>query len=239
MDAATKRSLAGLGISASQGAELGPRARVVFEAPVGFACHIEMSGFIGGFTYIRGPSRIGSGVRRIGRYCSIAPGLSAGDGTHPTDWLSTSPFQYAGASARLWLKEPTQFPSFSPAKSTASYISNDVWIGAGVTILPGIRIGDGAIVAAGAVVTRDVLPYEVVGGVPAKRLRFRFAEEQIQQLLALRWWQYDADDLAGVPFDVVDDAIAEISLRAADGKIVARSRGSVTLTADGIQTQAP
>lgn len=74
-------------------------------------------------------------------------------------------------------------------------IGNDVWIGAGVIILPGVTIGDGAVLAAGAVVTRDVEPYAVVGGVPARRIRFRFEKEAVDLLLKIQWWNWSVEDI--------------------------------------------
>ena len=68
-------------------------------------------------------------------------------------------------------------------------IGNDVWIGHGAVLLAGVKVGDGAVIAAGAVVTKDVEPYAVVGGVPAKTIRYRFPAEQIEKLLTLRWWE--------------------------------------------------
>lgn len=70
-------------------------------------------------------------------------------------------------------------------------IGNDVWIGAYAKIVEGVRIGDGAVIAAGAVVTKDVPPYAIVGGVPAKIIKYRFEEKQIKQLLELKWWNKD------------------------------------------------
>jgi len=74
-------------------------------------------------------------------------------------------------------------------------IGNDVWIGARAIVLDGISIGDGAVIAAGAVVTKDVPPYAIVGGVPAKLIRYRFEDDVIQELLKWKWWDLSLDDL--------------------------------------------
>jgi virginiamycin A acetyltransferase len=72
-------------------------------------------------------------------------------------------------------------------------IGNDVWIGYGATIMPGVRIGDGAIIAAKSVVARDVEPYTIVGGNPAKEIRKRFSESQVEDLMKLKWWDWDIE----------------------------------------------
>ncbi|MGH8817844.1 MAG: CatB-related O-acetyltransferase [Achromobacter pestifer] len=95
----------------------------------------------------------------------------------------------------------------------AVVIGNDVWIGANVVIRSGVTVGDGAVCAAGAVVTRDVQPYSIVGGVPARPIRKRFDDETVNRLLAMRWWRYDATDLAGLPFHDVHAALDELERR--------------------------
>lgn len=139
----------------------------------------------------------------IGRFCSIAPGVVIGSDEHPIDWLSTHPFQYRGTGNFLhspyYLQIAGKVGSSLASNSRRVVIGNDVWIGQGVIVLKGVTIGDGAVVAAGAVVTKDVEPYAVVGGIPAKFLRYRFEEEIRSRLLALRWWERD---LSGVAKDI-------------------------------------
>lgn len=171
---------------------------------------------IGAYTYIRaGTIR---SCLEIGRYTSIATGLRCGEPEHPTDWLSTSPFQYDNLKfgAHLGRDYPPR-PRSAESLKTAPVIGNDVWIGGNVTLLRGVTIGDGAVVAAGSVVTRDVPPYAIVGGVPARTIRMRFPDETISRLLKTAWWRFDAADLAGVPFDDIKAALDEIDRRIAAG----------------------
>ncbi|MBN2717667.1 MAG: CatB-related O-acetyltransferase [Deltaproteobacteria bacterium] len=134
----------------------------------------------------------------IGRFCSIAPGAYLGGGEHPTDWLSTSSFQYGGGAIFSDCEEFNQLTgkkNFAQPKGPTR-IENDVWIGQGVTISRGVTVGNGAIIAAKAAVIKDVAPYAIVGGVPAKLIRYRFDESVIAELLELNWWQYDLSPIA-------------------------------------------
>jgi chloramphenicol O-acetyltransferase type B len=120
----------------------------------------------------------------IGKFCSIAQRLSCGAGNHPTHMLSTSPAFYQ--------TYPICGISFSANNAyegqPATTIGHDVWIGADVFIKSGVKVGNGAIIAAGAMVMKDVAPYAIVGGVPAREIRKRYPEDQIQILEALAWW---------------------------------------------------
>lgn len=130
----------------------------------------------------------------IGNYCSIAGQVFIGGAEHPMDWVSTSPvFQnvkHSGSTKRFCKKE------LEPSKKTL--IGNDVWIGYRAIIKQGVKIGDGAVIASGAVVTKDVVPYSVVGGCPAKHIRFRFSENIINEMLAIKWWDLPDDDIQKV-----------------------------------------
>lgn len=129
----------------------------------------------------------------IGKFSCIGPEVFAGLGTHPSrKFVSVHPAFYSlGRQSQITFATASFFQEFQRIS-----IGNDVWVGARAVILDGVSIGDGAIVAAGAVVTRNVPPYAVVGGVPARVIRHRFTPSQIQQLQAIAWWDRDLKDLA-------------------------------------------
>jgi len=178
---------------------------------------IEIGAFsdVGG---ILGEGRI-NGVR-IGRYCSIAAGCSLGLQQHPTRFLSSSARQYFGNCCG-WdsFAGSVSLRPFTLNRPGPVVIENDVWIGSNALVMGGIKIGDGAIVAAGAVVTNDVPPYAIVGGVPAKIIRYRFDEATIQELLELKWWDYNLADLGDVPWDDIRQAITVIRARISSGTV--------------------
>lgn len=128
----------------------------------------------------------------IGSFCSIANDVFIGLGAHPIAHFSTSPLFYRVSNTfnLKLIDEDYEFAEYRPIE-----IGNDVWIGARAIILDGVKIGDGAIVAANAVVTHDVPPYAIVGGVPAKVIRHRFSPEKIEQLLKLQWWSWPLSEI--------------------------------------------
>jgi acetyltransferase-like isoleucine patch superfamily enzyme len=124
----------------------------------------------------------------VGAFCSIAPHAIIGGGKHPTQgYVTTSPRFYS-TICNPWGTFPGSMHLDSEVPRT--FIGNDVWIGYSAVVLPGLRVGDGAVIGAGAVVTRDVEPYAIVAGVPARNLRFRFAPGDVEWLLDLRWWDW-------------------------------------------------
>lgn len=127
---------------------------------------------------------------KIGKFTSIANNVKIGGGMHPIDWVSTSPVFYEGRDSVTY-----KFSKHSRTKIKTTLIGNDVWIGEGVIIKQGVKIGDGAVVGMGSVVTKDVLPYAIVGGVPAKLIKYRFDSKRIEQLRDSKWWDLDNDTL--------------------------------------------
>lgn len=151
---------------------------------------------LGYASYIGAESRL-SNVR-IGKYTCIGPYVKNIIGTHPTrNFISIHPAFYS-PNNRLNLSyvKDEKFQEISMLNGCTNVIGNDVWIGANVLLLQGIQIGDGAIVAAGSIVTKDVPPYAIVAGVPAKIIRYRFEQEEIGIIQNIEWWNKDEQWLA-------------------------------------------
>lgn len=140
---------------------------------------------VGAYSYVRSYSKL-LGIAEIGRYCSIGRNVTLGlnPRNHPLDWVSTS----------------TQFSRHYNNELSPTIVGHDVWVGNNAVVMAGLTIGHGAIIGCDAVVTKDVLPYEIVAGNPAKSIRFRFDKAIIKQLLASKWWDYDKNELEALDF---------------------------------------
>lgn len=145
----------------------------------------------------------------IGAFCSVAQGVQVFlGGNHRTDWVTTYPFGHI---------HQQQFNTFSgkghPITNGNVNIGNDVWIGTQAAIMSGVSIGNGAVIAAHAMVTKDVPPYAIVGGNPAKVLRYRFDESTISSLEELAWWNLPDDQINKiVPYLCSDDISKAIEI---------------------------
>ncbi|MBE9387733.1 CatB-related O-acetyltransferase [Vagococcus salmoninarum] len=165
----------------------------------------------GGFLYTMGAfsySRSNLPINTIvGRYCSIAPGLTRLGSSHPIERFTTSNLTYEKKSISLntYLRNEklTFETSANPIENgNPLVIGNDVWIGQDVKyVSTGVTIGDGAVIAAGSLLTKDVPAYAVVGGIPAKVIKYRFSESTIEELITLQWWKYDFGQFINVKTD--------------------------------------
>lgn len=199
--------------------------RVVFLKPLITSPSIE----VGEFTYYDDPDAATEFERRnvlyaygpeklvIGRFCAVASGtrfLMAG-AEHPTMGVSTYPFTMFGGE---WADRTLDLVTAMPSRGD-TVVGNDVWFGYGATVMPGVRIGDGAIIAAGAVVTADVPPYTVVGGNPARPIRQRYSDAEVALLLEAAWWDWPVDVITRHVRTIMAGTPAEI------GGIAARETG--------------
>ena len=127
----------------------------------------------------------------IGKFCMIASGVTfiMNGASHLSDSISTYPFAIFGKD---W--SPAMEGKTYPNKGN-TVVGNDVWIGYDVTIMPGVTIGDGSIIGSKSVVTKDVAPYAIVGGNPAKEIRKRFPDEKINSLLKIKWWDWSIEKI--------------------------------------------
>lgn len=172
--------------------ELGSRSQLILES--GVAIREVRMGFerleVGAMSYIRGECELFN-VSHIGRFCSIGNGVLIGQDRagHPLHWVSSHPFAHA-------LEKFHYNPGVAP-----TVIGHDVWIGRDAMIMENVSVGTGAVIAARALVTRDVPPYAIVAGTPARVIRYRHGETLIGELLASEWWRLPVADLLLLPLD--------------------------------------
>ena len=181
----------------------------VLEAPVRLygSANIKRGVTIGRFSYINRRTTVARGTK-IGRFCSIGKNVEISVFDHPMEWLSSSPVSY-----NLHLHFPDEKGLFVQSKidrKKAATIGNDVWISSNSVILRGVTIGDGCVVGAGSIVTRDVPPYSIVAGTPARLIRKRFDDETIERLLSTAWWDRPLEVLSTLSFDDIASCLESL-----------------------------
>ena len=147
---------------------------------------------VGRGTYFGASSKFKNTI--IGKYCSIGENVKLIYGEHPTNnFVSTHPSFYTSKpKAGLKFEHSSEFKEYKlTSNGYFCEIGNDVWIGSNVIILGGTKIGNGAIIGAGSIITKDVPPYAIVAGIPARVLKYRFDEKQIKALENIKWWDKD------------------------------------------------
>lgn len=150
----------------------------------------------------------------IGKFCSIASNVTIfGGGEHNYNWVTTYPFNFM-----CWGYEPGDFAH--PKTKGDVHIGSDVWIGENVIILSGVTIGDGCVIGTGAVVAKNIEPYSIVGGNPCVVLKKRFTEDIIEELLKIKWWDWEQDEIRkAIPYLMCDDIRGFIHYCEREGKI--------------------
>jgi acetyltransferase-like isoleucine patch superfamily enzyme len=153
---------------------------------LGDNCHI-LNCQIGKHTYFNNNSSAKNS--KIGKFCSIASNVSIGVGKHPTNMVSTHPAFYANNKEFKTFADKMYYDEMDFIT-----IGNDVWIGSDVKIIGNVCIYDGAIIASGSIVTKDVPPYAIYGGIPAKLIKYRFDNDTINKISKIKWWDFNEDD---------------------------------------------
>jgi phosphonate metabolism protein (transferase hexapeptide repeat family) len=152
---------------------------------------------VGNYSYLQ--EYVGLLNTELGRFCAVAAMTRMGAPNHPYTRVTQHRFTYT--PEYYWPEKQRDTAFFAERGADRVVVGNDVWFGHGATVLPGVTIGDGAVIAAGAVVTKDVAPFTIVGGVPARQIKRRFDQRSADRLQRLAWWNWDDDRIAGA----VDD----------------------------------
>lgn len=201
-----------------------PGDKITLRAPISMEPYAAMSGrngFMncGGFSYLHTNF---AEYANFGRYCSVAPESKLMGREHPLDRVSSHIFacrQYFKARIEKDFGVSLTAPPFEKTVRGPVVVENDVWIAKGTLIRPGVKIGNGAVIAAGAVVTKDVPPYAIVGGNPARIIRFRFDDATIERLLSVAWWRYHVTAFAGLDVKDVHAFLDGLECRVESGEV--------------------
>ena len=177
---------------------------------------------LGAYSYSQSDSKY---IKYIGRYCSIGKDLTVMGDAHPINWVSTNPIFYNSQRYETFSKEKhhVNFPEYHISSDEIS-IGNDVWIADRVTLKGGVRIGDGAVIGFGSIVTKDVPPYAIVAGSPAKIIKYRFPEGMIKDFIEMRWWNYGAADITTMPTSDPKDFIRQFYAKSKNWNVMPEKR---------------
>ncbi len=184
---------------------------VIYEEPIYMErCFVYGNTRIGAYTYFAHSSIYT--LESIGRFCSIAPGVKIGMGEHPTNYLSSHPIFYNSPSMFNFNEKTEELKEIGIQRTKdiikeEPIIGNDVWIGSNSIIARGVKIGDGAIIGANSYVDKDVPPYAVVVGSPARIIKFKFNDKIIEDLLELKWWNYSLDLFKNKPVNNIEEMV--------------------------------
>ena len=183
-------------------AEIGRRCEVLRNTRIEYSC-------LGDYSYLGENCEVADAV--IGKFTAIANSVRIGAPNHPMDRPSQHRFTYCPEYYEASATRDHGF--FADRRAAKAMIGNDCWIGHGAIILPGVTVDDGAVIAAGAVVSRNVPPYTVVGGVPARPIRERFSRDIAQRLLRIAWWNWPDEMLFARLADFRSEAIEQFCER--------------------------
>lgn len=180
-------------------AVLGHNVRIGPEVKAGAYLHVNRDGFVANAV--------------LGNYCTFGARTSVNPYNHPHQWLSNHEFQYH-ENAFAFVEEYREFKRLpyeqAPGSSDFVRIGSDVWIGHNANVMAGVTVEDGAVIAAGAVVTHDVPAFAIVAGLPARVVRYRFDEAIRKRLLAVKWWDLPFEALSGLPFSDIAACIDQL-----------------------------
>lgn len=189
---------------------------ISFEHPVhiGPGCAVRAEK-VGMYTFVNANTIIFDGTE-VGRFCTFARGCHISGVEHPFHYLSSSFYRisnnwFPDDEAHQVTEKIRNIPFPSRRRRQKTIIGNDVWFGANSIVLKGVSIGDGAVIGAGAVVTKDIPPYAIVAGNPAKLIRMRFDSSTVEKLLKLKWWDRGLALIEILPMNDVDECIKILS----------------------------